>query len=550
MGNHSARNTAPIKHPPSRSPSRGRYGYLALVVLAGIGIWFIRPHLVLSSSKTALLDVKTGGLGSKLSATATTANGTSIPLSVKNGALWPEKPLQPNTVVNVTVHDAGFLGWTTTTQKSVVTPPTPRLVSDVVSVPLNSAVDVTYKEPVSEVVLLPTKKVERINGVRNVTIAPAPTRPNQSGVLDVATRARSWELLGPAETVSWKSVPWVTATLGQVTASAGNASTAALKVTFSAPLAHADVSQWHMSPSISGSWHKVNDQTYEFKPAGIGFTPATNVTVSIPGSTTGPSAKDGSFLASATTLNYPIPPGLTQTMQEWLAELGYLPLRFTPDSSTSLATWNEAYTAPQGTFAWKYAKVPVSLENLWNPTSWSVVTQGAVYSFEHQHGLALTPTPGASFWNALRTAVQNHDVDTTPYAYVYVSETLPERLWLYVSGKVILKTLTNTGIPQTPTSIGTFPVQIRTTFQTMKGKNPDGTPYADAVHWINYFHGSEAVHGFLRAQYGFPQSLGCVEVPIPIAQKIYPHLYVGALVTVQSTGSQPIQLVPPANPNN
>lgn len=34
---------------------------------------------------------------------------------------------------------------------------------------------------------------------------------------------------------------------------------------------------------------------------------------------------------------------------------------------------------------------------------------------------------------------------------------------------------------------------------------------------INYFDKSQAVHGFLRVSYGFPQGLGCVEVPIPIA---------------------------------
>jgi hypothetical protein len=37
------------------------------------------------------------------------------------------------------------------------------------------------------------------------------------------------------------------------------------------------------------------------------------------------------------------------------------------------------------------------------------------------------------------------------------------------------------------------------------------------VYWINYFNGGDAVHGFVRASYGFPQSLGCVELPIPTA---------------------------------
>jgi hypothetical protein len=40
------------------------------------------------------------------------------------------------------------------------------------------------------------------------------------------------------------------------------------------------------------------------------------------------------------------------------------------------------------------------------------------------------------------------------------------------------------------------------------------------------------VHGFIRPGYGYPQSLGCVEVPIPTAARIWPYVQVGTLVTV------------------
>lgn len=549
MGNHSNKNMSPAR-PTGGSGHTRRYWYLGIIVLLGIGAWFVRPHMVLSRSKSALLKVSTLGLGSHVTATATTANGTVVPIAVKAGNLWPEATLSPNTSVTVTVHDAGFLGWSATQTKTLVTPAAPQLVSDTVKVPLDRSLVLTYNGSVADVMMASSKKTEAVNDSRHVAIGPTLNRPNQRGVVEVAARARSWEKYGKIETVSYASVPYVTAALSQVSSSNSVPATAPLKVTFSTPMTEANVSEWNMSPSVPGSWHKINDETYEFQPSGIGFTPASNITVTIPGGSSGPRAKDGSILSSNTTLTYQVPAGLTETMQEWLAELDYLPVSFTPSSSASTANWQAAYSAPNGSFSWRYADVPESLEDLWSPTNWSVITQGAVYSFEHQHGLALTPTPGAQFWAALRQAVIAHQVDTTPYAYIYVSETLPERLWLYVGGKVILTTLANTGIPQTPTTIGTFPVQIRTPFQIMKGTNPDGTPYADPVHWINYFHGSEAVHGFLRASYGFPQSLGCVEVPIPEAQKIYPHLYIGALVSVHTTGSSPIQIVPAANAND
>ena len=48
----------------------------------------------------------------------------------------------------------------------------------------------------------------------------------------------------------------------------------------------------------------------------------------------------------------------------------------------------------------------------------------------------------------------------------------------------------------------------------MSGKNPDGSAYHDpGIPWISYFNGGDALHGFIRASYGFPQSLGCVEMP-------------------------------------
>lgn len=553
VGNHSVRRTKAAKLASSSSRSHNPYGYLAVLVavLLGVGLWFVRPQVTLSRSNTALLNVQATGLDSHLIATALSASGVEVPLSLRNGALWPAHQLTPNTVVTVSVRDIGLLGWSDTLQRRVITPADPSLVKNSVQVPLGRSLVLKFRESVSQVALWPTKTVVQVNGARHVALGPKPTKPNQGGTVTIQLRARSWEPWGQAQTISWTSVPWITAHLGQTSAPNENYATAALTVTFSTPLSHASLSLWRLSPNVPGHWHEVSNKQYQFVPSGIGFTPATNVTLMLPGGSAGPVAQNGSYLATTTTLTYQIPAGLTETMQEWLAELGYLPLTFTPSTSTpaSLSNWDTAYNPVSGTFAWKYARVPVSLEDLWSPTYWSVITQGAVYSFEHQHGLTLTPTPGAPFWNALRQAVQDHDVDKTPYAYVYVSETLPERLWLYVGGKVILTTLANTGIPQTPTSIGTFPVQIRTTFQIMRGKNPDGTPYADPVHWINYFHGSDAVHGFLRAQYGFPQSLGCVEVSIPVAAKIYPHLYIGALVTVQSTGSPPIQLVPPANPN-
>ena len=65
---------------------------------------------------------------------------------------------------------------------------------------------------------------------------------------------------------------------------------------------------------------------------------------------------------------------------------------------------------------------------------------------------------------------------------------------------------------------GTFlltrkPIYERLTTTTMSGTNPDGSHYSDpGVKWVNYFSGGSAVHGFPRASYGSPQSVGCLEL--------------------------------------
>jgi lipoprotein-anchoring transpeptidase ErfK/SrfK len=138
----------------------------------------------------------------------------------------------------------------------------------------------------------------------------------------------------------------------------------------------------------------------------------------------------------------------------------------------------------------------------------------------------------AATWKALLEAAAANHTDPSPYSYVYVSESLPEKLTLWENGKIVLTTPANTGISVDPTATGTYPIYVRYTQNYMTGTNPDGSSYDDLVPWINYFNGGDAVHGFVRASYGFPQSLGCVELPVPTAAVAFSHLAIGDLVTV------------------
>jgi lipoprotein-anchoring transpeptidase ErfK/SrfK len=136
-------------------------------------------------------------------------------------------------------------------------------------------------------------------------------------------------------------------------------------------------------------------------------------------------------------------------------------------------------------------------------------------------------------WTALLNAVQGGQADALPYDYVYVSKTLPETATVYENGAAVYSTLANTGVAGASTADGTFPVYLRYTVTTMSGTNPDGSKYVDpGIQWVSYFNGGDALHGFVRASYGFPQSDGCVEMPVAHAAVVYPLTHIGTLVTV------------------
>ncbi len=49
---------------------------------------------------------------------------------------------------------------------------------------------------------------------------------------------------------------------------------------------------------------------------------------------------------------------------------------------------------------------------------------------------------------------------------------------------------------------------------------------------MNYFNGGDAVHGYERGSYGFPQSNGCVELPIETAKTVFGMLALGDIVYI------------------
>ena len=132
------------------------------------------------------------------------------------------------------------------------------------------------------------------------------------------------------------------------------------------------------------------------------------------------------------------------------------------------------------------------------------------------------------------TSIAGHR-HSAPYSYVYVHQRLPQHLTLWSAGRTVLVSPGNTGIAARPTKNGTFPVFEHMSVGTMTGVNPDGSHYHDpGIRWISYFNGGDAIHAFPRATFGTPQSLGCVELPLAAAAKVWPYTPIGTLVTIEN----------------
>jgi len=225
-------------------------------------------------------------------------------------------------------------------------------------------------------------------------------------------------------------------------------------------------------------------------------------------------------------------------LQQMLAELGYLPVNWHSERPFQRTHWSELEAfiyPPKGTFAWSSNTMHEYLGRLWQPSKFTVVTKGAVMAFQAQHHLAVDGIAGPQVWASLIQADIADKDNPSGYTYVFVSKRLPERLTLWHNGKVEVTSLANTGIAGAPTPDGTWPVYLRYRSQTMTGTSPSGSKYSDpGVPFVNYFYGGDAVHGFARAAYGYPQSLGCVELPYSAAQAVWQYMGYGTLVTVSS----------------
>ena len=156
--------------------------------------------------------------------------------------------------------------------------------------------------------------------------------------------------------------------------------------------------------------------------------------------------------------------------------------------------------------------------------------------FQHDHGLTVDAFAGPHVWRALLADAIAGKQRTDGYSYVYVHRNVPQLLTLWHNGKVVL---TLAGQHRRPGRAD--PARHVPGVRAHPGRDDErhGTRTARTTT-IPGSAGSATSTAARRstrstaASFGTPQSLGCVELPLATAAKVWPYTPIGTLVTIEN----------------
>ena len=538
-----------IAPPPSpgrpRRPSRkqrshrGRWIALAAVVLlaaAGAGAVRAFSGVTLAADASALGRVELQPFaGSLARVRAEGPDGRPIPLRVSRGRLVPRRQVAPGEriTLSVVVRRPGWSSWALGGERHEtlsVRTPVATVADRWVTAARGTRPRIRFDVPVDRV----SARGAVVRG-RVVTL-PARTA---AGSVEVAAAAEPWESVGRPVRVTWFPQADRPVVLTARPAAAPRSPLTPIGLTFSEPVAK--VLGGHeptLVPAVPGRWTAVDDHTLVFRPSGLGAPFDSTLTVRFPSAlvVAGPTGADA---RTTTTLKLPVAPASFLRLQQLLAQEGYLPLDWKPAGPevprTMRGELEAAVDAPAGQFHWRYPQTPPELQALWQTGEPNEITRGAVMMFQDEHHLTVDGIAGPRVWHSLIADTLAGKRRDAGYSYVYVHENVPQKMTLWHNGRIVITSPGNTGIASAPTALGTYPVFEHLRVTTMSGTNPDGSKYHDpGIRWISYFNGGDAIHAFNRASFGTPQSLGCVELPLAAAAKVWPYTPIGTLVTVEN----------------
>ena len=466
-----------------------------------------------------------------------------LPVRVTEGLLIIAKrpvPANEHLRIRVVIRRPGWISWLDgkhqTLTLSYVTP-TASARTHYLTVGNGSRLRLRFKAPIAayEVGSDPAKLT------RHVLRSPASSVPlpqsAPAGSLYVAAQIHRWEK-SPTTQISYFPAGGSASAVAEPAPGTPITPGTPIRVTFSKPVAKVLGKRMpNLLPATSGTWKQVSDRAMEFTPTGYGYGLNARVRVVLPGGVRLVGGQSG----TASSGRWTVPNGSLIRAQQLLAVLGYLPVNFKYKGRrvglNPSAQEAAAVDPPAGKFVWRYPNTPDQLKAQWQPGEDGVVTKGAIMMFESDHGMTSDGRLSPAVWKALIDIAAAGKKSGFGYSFVMVHEAdSGETTTLWHNGQTIITIPANTGSAAAGgTATGTYAVFEHLESTTMSGINPDGSTYIDpGILWVSYFDGGDALHYYDRASYGFPQSDGCVEMPLAAAAKIWPYTPVGALVDVST----------------
>ncbi len=416
--------------PNNQGPSRGirlRYVVPVLVVLPFLAIAAVlvdvassRPTIAVGKNTLAVIKLPRGG-GKIVRVIAIGGREQQVvPVRLEGRQVVPQGqlPAGEQLTIQATIKRPGWISWLTGKEQQVQvseTTPVAKLTSAFLTRKKGQPVRIDFSAPVVEFgsaqlgAKLTTKPLAAPQGSYDLS------ETANAGTAEVAVAARSWEI-PTRSAISW--FPAGTRATAVATPAPGTKITPNTKITltFSKPIQKVLGSDLPpVSPRTAGTWHELNSHTIRFVPEGYGYGLGADVRVSLP---EGVNLEGGQVKGSDPVGQWTVPDGSNLALQQLLAQLGYLPLNFTPtDSSNDIAPSPAAEEAaivdpPQGRFSWRYPNTPAELKSLWQPNGYTELTKGAVMAFEQDQGLPTDGVAGVDVWRALiRAAVHQQKLD-------------------------------------------------------------------------------------------------------------------------------------------
>ncbi len=290
-----------------------------VVAVAAVAALLAWPGVGVAASTSGLAGISLPGFSGHIERVSVRGpDGTPVPVELRGGTVWPRVRLAPGERLTVTVkvRRPSWASWLVGEQEKrtiTVVTPAAHIRSTLLRPKRGTPVTVSFAEPVSRVVI-GGGRLQRLEAARSVV--PLGVRASgraTTGTTTVAAAVRSWETLSKPAHVSWFVPGARRSVVAEPAAGSRVAPLAPLTLTFARPVASVLGSRLpRLEPAMPGHWQQVDSHRLTFRPPGSASDSAASCACGFPGG----------------SLAWKVAGGSTLRLQELLARLGYLPVRW------------------------------------------------------------------------------------------------------------------------------------------------------------------------------------------------------------------------------